>query len=243
MIILHNLIMGYQGQGIGVPLDGRFASGSMTAIVGLNGSGKSTLLKTLAGLLSPIRGSLSFCNPGRPRIGYLPQQVDIDRQFPIKVYDVVAMGCWPIRGLLRRINLKQQVAIRQALTRVGLETLSYRAISTLSSGQFQRMLFARLLVQEAPLILLDEPFSGIDMPTFGLLMTVIAQLNRQGRTIIVVVHDNQLVARYFPQTLWLTPQSATWGPSEKVLASWPENYPTSLDPVAFSVCDHVPALV
>ncbi|BAE73460.1 metal ion ABC transporter ATP-binding component [Sodalis glossinidius str. 'morsitans'] len=222
MIMLRDLVTGYQGQGIGVPLDGRFDSGSMTAIVGANGSGKSTLLKTLAGLLPPVQGSLSFGPAGRPRIGYLPQQVEMDRQFPLTVFDVVAMGCWPASGLLRRINRAGQAAIWQALTRVGLETLAQCAISTLSGGQFQRMLFARLLVQEAPLILLDEPFSGIDKPTCGLLMTVIEQLHRQGRTIIVVLHDNQLVAQHFPQTLWLSSSQPAWGPSSRVLATWPD---------------------
>lgn len=223
MITLRNLLTGYHGQGIGVPLDGYFASGSMTAIVGANGSGKSTLLKTLAGLLPPVQGSLSFGQAGRPRVGYLPQQAEMDRQFPLTVFDVVAMGCWPTCGLLRRLHRAQQAAIWQALTRVGLEALSHRAISTLSGGQFQRMLFARLLVQEAPLILLDEPFSGIDKPTCGLLMTVIEQLHRQGRTIIVVLHDNQLVVEHFPQTLWLTPERPVWGPSAQVLAPWPES--------------------
>lgn len=229
MITLHDLVTGYQGQGIGVPLDGRFASGSMTAIVGANGSGKSTLLKTLAGLLLPVQGTLSFGPAGRPRMGYLPQQAEMDRQFPLTVFDVVAMGCRPAGGLLRRINRAGQAAIWQALTRVGLEALAQRAISTLSGGQFQRMLFARLLVQEAPLILLDEPFSGIDKPTCGLLMTVIEQLHRQGHTIIVVLHDNKLVARHFPQTLWLSSEQPAWGPSSRVLAPWPDS-PTPMRP-------------
>lgn len=237
MITLRNLLTGYHGEGIGVPLDGCFAIGSMTAIVGANGSGKSTLLKTLAGLLPPVQGTLSFSHNERPRVGYLPQQAEMDRQFPLTVFDVVAMGCWPTRGLLRRIYRTQQAAIWQALTRVGLEELSHRAISTLSGGQFQRMLFARLLVQEAPLILLDEPFSGIDKPICNLLMTVIEQLYRQGRTIIVVLHDNQLVVKHFPQMLWLTPERPAWGPSAQVLAPWPESA-APLSAIACRVCNH-----
>lgn len=219
MITLHNLVMGYQGQGIGVPpLNGCFVNGTMTAIVGANGSGKSTLLKTLAGLLPPVNGTLSFSYASQLRIGYLPQQAEMDRQFPLTVFDVVAMGCWPAYSLLRRFNRAQQTAIWQALMRVGLEVLAHRSISTLSVGQFQRMLFARLLVQETPLLLLDEPFSGIDKPSCGLLMTLIEQLHRQGRTVIVVLHDNQMVARYFPQTLWLRSEQLAWGPSSRVLA-------------------------
>ncbi len=219
MITLHNLVIGYKGQGIDVPLNGRFTIGSMTAIVGNNGAGKSTLLKTLAGLLPPIKGTLSFEITGRPRIGYLPQQIEIDRQFPLTVFDVVAMGCWPSSGLLHRINHVQQIAIWHALKSVGLEEFSNYTISTLSVGQFQRMLFARILVQKAPLILLDEPFSCIDKTSCNLLMTVIKQLHCQKHTIIVVLHD-KLVAQNFPQMLWLTPEQPTWGPSTRVLAQW-----------------------
>ncbi|CUX97015.1 metal ABC transporter ATP-binding protein [Candidatus Hoaglandella endobia] len=216
MIILQDLVTGYQGQGIGVPLNGRFASGSMTAIIGANGSGKSTLLKTMGGLLPPVRGRISF-DASRLRIGYLLQQAEMDRQFPLTVFEVVAMGCWPQSGLLRRINHVRKGLIWQALERVGLEELPDRIISNLSSGQFQRMLFARLLVQEAPLILLDEPFSAIDKQTSALLMTVIEQLHSQGCTIIVVLHDDNLVAKHFPHTLWLTPNQPVWGPSMQVL--------------------------
>ncbi|MGL9769468.1 MAG: metal ABC transporter ATP-binding protein [Sodalis sp. (in: enterobacteria)] len=222
MITLHDLVTGYHGQGIGVPLDGHFNSGSMTAIVGANGSGKSTLLKTLAGLLPPVQGSLSFTPTGRPRIAYLPQQTEIDRQFPLTVFDVVAMGCWPASSLFRRISQPVQVAIWHALRRVGLEMFPQRTISTLSGGQFQRMLFAQLLVQEAPLILLDEPFNGIDKPTCNLLMTVIEQLHRQGRTIIVVLHDNQLAAQHFPQMLWLSSSKPAWDSSSHILATCPD---------------------
>ncbi|CUX96798.1 metal ABC transporter ATP-binding protein [Candidatus Doolittlea endobia] len=210
MITLQALVTGYQGRGMSVPLDGRFDNGSMTAIVGDNGAGKSTLLKTLAGLLPPVQGSLAFSSAGRPRISYLPQQAIMDRQFPLTVFDVVAMGCWPVSGLLHRITQVGQATIWQALTRVGLETLAHRVISTLSGGQFQRMLFARLLVQGSPLILLDEPFSGIDKPTCSLLMTIIGQLHRQGRTIIVVLHDNRLVEKHFPQTLVLSSAQPAW---------------------------------
>ncbi|XBS71279.1 ABC transporter ATP-binding protein [Acerihabitans sp. KWT182] len=217
MMTLNHLVLGYQGQRVAAPLSGSFHSGSLTAIIGANGTGKSTLLKTIAGLLPPVAGQLTFAGALRPRIAYLPQQSELDRQFPVNVYDVVSMGCWPATGLLRRITGADKVLIRQALERVGLSSMPSRPIDALSGGQFQRMLFARLLVQQAPLVLLDEPFTGIDRLTCDLLLEVIGQLHRAGRTIIVVLHDHGQVARHFPQTLLLAPDQNRWGPSADIL--------------------------
>nr|WP_213991885.1 ABC transporter ATP-binding protein [Sodalis sp. dw_96] len=218
MITLSNLILGYQGLRIAAPISGTFQTGSLTAIIGANGTGKSTLLKTIAGLLPPVGGHLAFASEPRPRIAYLPQQSELDRQFPVNVFDVVSMGCWPATGLLRRIGGADKAIIRQALERVGLDSMPGRSIDALSGGQFQRMLFARLLVQQAPLVLLDEPFTGIDRQTCDLLLEVIAQLHRAGQTIIVVLHDHGQVARHFPQTLLLTPEQNRWGPSADILS-------------------------
>jgi len=217
MITLENVVLGYQGQGISPAISGSVQTGSMTALVGANGSGKSTLLKTIAGLLPAVSGRLRFDAAAQPRIAYLPQQSEIDHQFPINVADVVAMGCWPATGLLGRIGRGEKVLIGQALERVGLTALAARPIETLSGGQFQRMLFARLLVQQAPLVLLDEPFSGIDSQTCRLLMEVINQLHAGGQTLLVVLHDNDLVARHFPQTLLLSQKRVLWGASGDVL--------------------------
>ncbi|MEA9391879.1 ABC transporter ATP-binding protein [Acerihabitans sp. TG2] len=218
MITLENIVLGYQGQGISLPISGRVHTGSMTALVGANGSGKSTLLKTLAGLLPAVSGQLTFNAAVRPRMAYLPQQSEMDHQFPINVVDVVAMGCWPATGLLGRIGRADKKRIEQALERVGLSALSSRPIEALSGGQFQRMLFARLLVQHAPLVLLDEPFTGIDSQTCRLLMEVIAQLHTRGQTLLVVLHDSDLVARHFPQTLMLSQKHVHWGASAEVLS-------------------------
>ncbi|PLK58590.1 ABC transporter [Candidatus Palibaumannia cicadellinicola] len=218
MIRLHNLLTGYKDKSIGKPVSGIFERGSMTAIIGVNGSGKSTLLKTIAGLLPPVGGKIDFgAEESRPYISYLPQQIDIDRQFPLKVFEVVSIGCWPATSLLRSINAHQQTMIWQALILVGLDHIAHCTICSLSNGQFQRMLFARLLVQQAPIILLDEPFTAIDQPTCNLLITFIHQLHKQGSTIIVVLHDNILVANHFPQTLLLSRSNYAWGPSTEIL--------------------------
>lgn len=218
MMTLAQLSIGYHGHAIIDDLNGKFDTGSLTAIIGANGTGKSTLLKTIAGLLPAIGGSLVFSGGQKPRMAYLPQQSELDHQFPLNVSEVVAMGCWPATGLLRRIDKPAKVRIHCALERVGLESLATCAIETLSGGQFQRMLFARLLVQQAPLILLDEPFSGIDSPTCALLMDVIKALHEAGHTILVVLHDDALVIRRFPQALLLSHQRVRWGKSALILA-------------------------
>jgi zinc/manganese transport system ATP-binding protein len=221
MIKLQQATIGYSNTPLCQPLHGHFASGSLTAVIGVNGAGKSTLLKTLAGLQPLLAGSIIFNAGKAPRLAYLPQQAELDRQFPIAVSDLVAMGCWQQSGMFGGLNrgLAQQVA--DALDTVGMQHKAKALISELSGGQLQRVLFARLLVQQAPLILLDEPFTGIDSTTTKLLLQVIEQLHQQGRTLIAVLHDMPLVANHFPQALLLTPDSCHWGSSEQVLAHLP----------------------
>ncbi|QHB33539.1 ABC transporter ATP-binding protein [Yersinia canariae] len=220
MIKLRNTEIGYDGHALTPPIDGCFVAGSLTAIIGANGAGKSTLLKTVAGLQPTVAGQISFSDGRAPQMAYLPQQAELDRQFPIAVQDVVAMGCWPQSGLLGGINHQSRQRIKQALNTVGMQDMARQPVGELSGGQLQRVLFARLLVQQAQLILLDEPFTGIDSQTVGLLLEVIHQLHNEGRTIIAVLHDMSMVAEHFPHTLWLTPQDYCWQPSEQVLAQW-----------------------
>ncbi len=217
MIHLENLATGYRRQRIGPPFNGTFHTGSLTAIVGANGTGKSTLLKTLAGILPPVSGQVSFPE-GRPRIAWLPQQAELDHQFPLTVFDVVSMGCWPALRFWQRFSRQRMAQIWQAIEQVGLVDMAKNTINTLSGGQFQRMLFARLLLQQAPLVLLDEPFTGIDQKTGELLVSVMQQMHRNGQTLIVVLHDSSLVKRCFPDTLRLENQHYQWGNTLEVMA-------------------------
>lgn len=217
MISLNNLVLGYQGRAVTPPLTGHIAQGSMTAIIGANGTGKSTLLKTLLKLQSPVSGQLSFTDRIAPHIAWLPQLAEMERQFPVTVYDVVCMGAWPARGLFSSLNRQNRLRIADAIERVGLSSLSKQPIETLSGGQFQRMLFARLLVQNAPLVLLDEPFTGVDSQTSDFLMTLICQMHQAGQTVMAVLHDNERVSRYFPQVLLLTQDQFHWGDAADVL--------------------------
>ncbi|WP_049609306.1 metal ABC transporter ATP-binding protein [Yersinia pekkanenii] len=227
MIKLRKIVIGYERSPLTPPIDGCFAAGSLTAIIGANGAGKSTLLKTLAGLQPPLAGQITFTDTKVPQMAYLLQQAELDKQFPIVVQDVVAMGCWPQSGLLGGINHLSRQRIKQALNTVGMQDMARQSVGELSGGQLQRVLFARLLVQQAPLILLDEPFAGIDSQTVRFLLEVINQLHRDGRTIIAVLHDMSMVAEHFPDALWLTPQGHCWQRSELVLAQWHHSHNSS----------------
>ncbi|WP_312777083.1 metal ABC transporter ATP-binding protein [Pseudescherichia sp.] len=210
MIELDYLVAGYGGQAVTPALSGVIEAGSMTAIVGANGCGKSTLLKTLAGFQPAVSGTLRW-HSTRPTIGWLAQRHALQSDFPVTVQDVVSMGCWPRTGLFSGLGRSARQRVAASLDRVGLLALAHVTIDRLSGGQFQRMLFARVLVQEAPLVMLDEPFTGIDESTSQLLMEVMVDMHRQGQTLLAVLHDSERVARYFPQILRLDTDNVFWG--------------------------------
>lgn len=215
MIELDNLTTGYHGKPLTQLINGTFERGSLTAIIGTNGCGKSTLLRTLAGLLPPVSGNIFL--PESELVGWLPQQSELDHHFPITVFDVVAMGCWPAASLLRGLCCEALDRIESALDLVGLHAIAYQTINRLSGGQFQRMLFARMLVQDAQLMLLDEPFTGIDSQTSDALLDVITALHQQGKTLLVVLHNLAIVERAFPQTLWLHEGHYHWGETHHIV--------------------------
>ncbi|WP_312952224.1 metal ABC transporter ATP-binding protein [Superficieibacter sp.] len=215
MIELDHLVAGYERRAITPSLSGRLETGSMTAIVGVNGCGKSTLLKTLAGFIPPVSGTLRWTS-GRPKIGWLAQRHALESQFPLTVQDVVSMGAWPQVSLLRGLDRGVRVRVAEALERVGLSDLCRTTIDELSGGQFQRMLFARVLLQQAPLVMLDEPFTGVDEETRCVLMALMSDMHRRGQTLLAVLHDSQRVAEHFPETLHLAGDNASWGSTQGV---------------------------
>jgi len=212
-----DLTLGYHTHPAVHHLAGTVESGSLTAVVGPNGSGKSTLLKGIAGVLAPMSGAVR--RPDGLRIAYLPQQSEIDKTFPASVSELISLGLWSKRGLLGRFRAEDRQAVTDALTAVGLEGFDSRPIDTLSGGQFQRTLFARVLVQDAQLILLDEPFNAIDAKTIGDLLALIQRWHAEGRTVMVVVHDLDLVRRSFPETLLLARRLVAWGPTRTTLTT------------------------
>lgn len=216
-ISLHNLSVGYDRHPAVHHICGTFADASMTAIVGPNGGGKSTLLKALVGFLRPMSGHIDF-NGITPRdIAYLPQQSEVDRSFPLSVMDVVLLGHWPKVGAFSAITKAQRDTALRALERTGMSAFAERPIEALSTGQWQRVLFARLLVQNARVLLLDEPFAAIDGRTTHDLMHVLQHLQEEGRTVIAVMHDYPLVREHFPQALMLARELIGWGPTSEIL--------------------------
>ncbi|WP_137388019.1 zinc ABC transporter ATP-binding protein AztA [Rhodoligotrophos defluvii] len=200
---------------------GTFAPGSLTAVVGPNGAGKSTLLKGIIGSLRPIKGRIEIEGVKRREIAYLPQSADIDRSFPITVLDLVALGTWSVAGMFRRIAGREMERVMQAIQAVGLDGLQHRTIGTLSGGQLQRALFARMLLQDAKLLLLDEPFTAIDSKTTADLLDLIHRWHGEQRTVIAVLHDLDLVREHFPEALLLARDPVDWADTPKVLT--PEN--------------------
>ncbi|HXG78815.1 MAG TPA: ABC transporter ATP-binding protein [Methyloceanibacter sp.] len=216
-ISFHDLTLGYDRHPAAHHIDGVVPRGDLLAIVGPNGAGKSTLLKGIIGELKPLGGRLDLDGLKKSDIAYLPQVIDIDRGFPISVFDCVAMGLWREIGAWRGTDRKREEAIRHALDRVGLQDLGNRPIGALSGGQFQRVLFARLLLQDAALILLDEPFRAVDAKTVTDLIQLILSWHREGRTVLAALHDIEQVRRHFPSTLLLAREVVAWGETRKVL--------------------------
>jgi zinc/manganese transport system ATP-binding protein len=210
-----DLTLGYDNHPAVHHLNGALAHGSLTAVVGPNGSGKSTLLKGIVGVIEPMAGRIE--HHAGCRMAYLPQQSEIDRQFPAQVRDIVALGLWPKRGMLGRLNGEDRQEIGNALAAVGLDGFEERPIDTLSGGQLQRSLFARVLLQNADLILLDEPFNAIDARTLSDLVEMIKRWHGEQRTVVVVLHDLELVRNHFPETLLLARQPIAWGKTGEVL--------------------------
>ncbi len=214
---LENLTVCYDRHPAVHHLSGAFANGSLTAIVGPNGAGKSTLLKAIMGLLPVTTGRIDHAALARSDIAYLPQQAQIDRQFPITMLDVVLLGHWQRIGALRAVTVELRAKAVAALAAMELAEFQRRPIRSLSAGQFQRVLFARMLLQDARLILLDEPFTAIDARTTADLLGVVRAWHAEQRTVIAVLHDLEQVRAHFPETLLMARSGIAWGQTAWVL--------------------------
>jgi zinc/manganese transport system ATP-binding protein len=198
-------------------LSGDVAPGALVAVVGPNGAGKSTLFRGIVGILKPLAGSIELGGLDVRDIAYLPQSVDIDRSFPISVFDFVATGLWRRTGLFGGIGRQQQIKVLGALAAVGLNGFERRTIGTLSGGQMQRMLFARVLLQDARVIVLDEPFNAIDAKTSTDLLELVKHWHTEQRTVLAALHDMDLVRANFPETVLLAREPVAWGATAQVL--------------------------
>lgn len=214
-----DLTLGYEKLPAVQQLETQISEGSLTAIVGPNGAGKSTLLKGVTGALAPLDGQVVFGSLKRQDIAYLPQQSQIDRSFPLSVVDLVAMGLWREIGPFGWLNKAQRARVDTAIAAVGLTGLEQRSIGALSGGQMQRVLFARLLLQDAQLVLLDEPFTAIDARTTADLLALVHDWHKEGRTIVAVLHDYETVSAHFPETLMIARELVAHGPTAQVLTA------------------------
>jgi zinc/manganese transport system ATP-binding protein len=219
-INLSDLTLGYERHPAVHHLSLRITPGALVAVVGPNGAGKSTLVKALAGVLAPLSGHIEGLQ--REHIAWLPQHSELDTSFPIDVRGMVATGLWREVGALERFTVAHRQRCDVALAAVGLSGFETRGLDTLSGGQLQRALFARLILQDAPVVLLDEPFAAVDQRTTADLLTLLHGWQRQGRTVIAVLHDIAQVREHFPQTLLLAREPVAWGATAEVLtdANW-----------------------
>jgi manganese/iron transport system ATP-binding protein len=210
----------YNGQaaleGISLRLDG----GERVALVGPNGAGKTTLFRVIAGLLRPTGGEVRVCGrrPGEHIcIAYLPQRSQVDWGFPVTVADVVMMGRVGRIGLLRRPGAADRERVRRCLESVGLTELAERQIGELSGGQQQRMFIARSLAQEAQLMLMDEPLTGLDLPAQEGIFHILEELRRRGVAVMLATHDLGLAAERFDRMMLLNRRLVGMGRPAEVL--------------------------
>ncbi|MEM7074652.1 MAG: metal ABC transporter ATP-binding protein [Pseudomonadota bacterium] len=217
VVQIRNLTLGYPGLVLFRQLSIDIEAGTTLAVLGANGAGKSTFVKMLLGLKSPLMGDMSWPG-GRPKeIGYLAQMTEFDRRFPIRVRDLAAMGAWRGLGFWNRLDRAGRNRVAAALNDAGVADLADRPIHTLSGGQLQRTLFARVILQDAPLILLDEPFAAVDQNTETHLLAIIRRWRDEGRAVVLVVHDLSSVLDHCSHALLLGGQRATHGPVEDAL--------------------------
>ncbi len=218
LIRLDDVTIAYERHPAVHHVSGAFEAGSLTAIAGPNGAGKSTLLKAIIGELKPAEGAIDCGKLKRSDFGYLPQAAEINRRFPISVADTVMLGAWKNSGAFGGFSRNDMRQAEEALAAVGLAGFERRHIGSLSAGQFQRVLFARLLLQDARVILLDEPFTAIDQRTTNDLIDIILRWHGDGRTVIAVLHDFEQVRSHFPETLLLARELVGWGRTQDVMS-------------------------
>lgn len=221
-IRLENLTVSYERHPAVHHISGTFASGSLTAITGPNGGGKSTLLKAIAGLIAPDSGHIHYEGSAKQHMAYLPQSSTMTRDIPMTVLHMVSSGLWNRLGNWGAIDKNHQQEVLQALEATGLRGFEHRDVCTLSAGQFQRVLFARLLLQDAQLILLDEPFSAVDDETLSRLLAIVQRWHKEGRTVICVLHDVRQIQAHFDHCVLLARDCIAWGNTAEVLR--PESF-------------------
>lgn len=212
-----DLTLGYSLAPLVHSISFELEAGDILAVVGHNGSGKSTLVKTILGVIPPVSGSLNWAAGKPSTIAYLGQRTEFDGRFPIRVRDLAAMGAWRGLGLLGHLGKAERDRIEDALQRTGVSDIADQPLHVLSAGQLQRALFARTMVQDAPLVLLDEPFTAIDQTTETQLLKLIDTWASERRAVMLVLHDLSAVLQHCNKALLLGNGMARFGKPRQVL--------------------------
>lgn len=216
----HNLTVSYSGKPVLWNVDFHIPEGKMVGILGPNGSGKTTLLKCAMNLHKIDGGYIKLLNaPFKKsvnKIAYVPQRQSVDWDFPASVEEVVAMGLYKPKRILQRIGSKEKQAIQQALAQLKIEDLAKRQIGELSGGQQQRVFIARALIRNADLLILDEPFVGIDAQTEAIILKLLQEKVSQGKTVVCVHHDLKTAKEYFDWMLLMNKNVVANGPTVSV---------------------------
>jgi ABC-type Mn2+/Zn2+ transport system ATPase subunit len=220
-ITVKNLQVNYHQQVALESVTVELPAGKITGIIGPNGSGKTTFLKAVLGIVTPVTGSVRFfgetLDKVRQQVAYVPQRESVDWDFPISVYDVVSMGRLNPKKWWQRVGSEDLRIIRDALAQVNLTELQHRQIGQLSGGQQQRVFLARALAQQASLIVMDEPFVGVDVASQDAILKVLQTLRDEGKSIVIVHHDLSTVATYFDYVVLLNNKLVAAGDTKELL--------------------------
>jgi ABC-type Mn2+/Zn2+ transport system ATPase subunit len=194
--------------------------GSSVALLGPNGAGKSTLLEAAIGLVRPVAGSVSL---GSRRVAFVPQRLEVEPSFPVTVADVVRMGRYGELGWVRRFAVRDRDLVAGAMRELGIEPLARRRFGDLSGGERQRALLAQAVAQDPEILLLDEPFTGIDAPTHDAIRSLLDRWRAAGRTVVIATHDMESARRDYDLIACLNRRLIAFGPpdvasTEEVLA-------------------------
>ncbi|GAA3409205.1 metal ABC transporter ATP-binding protein [Paenibacillus hodogayensis] len=220
---VQGLTVAYQRKPVLEDVSFTVPEGKLIGIIGPNGAGKSTLIKASLGLIPKVRGDvLIYGQPyaqQRKMIGYVPQRESVDWDFPTSALDVVMMGRYGHLGWFRRPGANERRIAMECLAKVGMADFAGRQISQLSGGQQQRIFLARALAQDAKLYFMDEPFVGVDAATEKAIITLLNELKKQGKTVLVVHHDLSTVKEYFDWVMLLNVRLIDVGPTESVFTA------------------------
>ncbi len=220
-IEVHNLTVSYDGGPVLWDIDFELPQGQIIGVIGPNGSGKTTLLKAIMGLLEPSSGFIKIFDKPldevREKVAYVPQRESVDWDFPASVFDVVLMGRYRKKNLLKRTNQADIEIANQCIEKVGLTEFKNRQISQLSGGQQQRVFIARALAQKADVYLMDEPFVGVDAATESSILNLLQEMKAEGKTVLIIHHDLQTVSEYFDYLVLLNTRLIAKGNLQEVL--------------------------